>query len=215
MKKKSIIIKESEINISLLSKTQKNIYNKITSKYSFWETYDFLKLIYKNEIDFSDIFMKDLFHTLIKINEYTSKVMSVYNYTYFPRYDDCSLTVAVIQINSSVCKILEVVILNKYVLTVCELEKLIFASLLIFLDKSFYHCKFKYPSILHKYTEDQIINEYIDVINSKNDSFEFISNILESELKNEAEILNSNPKLLRILNSKKNIYKSNIFKLFF
>ncbi|WP_198304200.1 hypothetical protein [Arcobacter vandammei] len=211
MKKKSIIIKESEINVSLLSKIQKNIYNKILSKYRFWETYDFLKLIYKNEVYFSDIFMKDIFYILIKINEYTDKVMSVHHYTYFPRYGDCSLTVAVIQINSAVCKILEAIVLKKYVLTIHELEKLIFASLLIFLDKSFYHCRFKYPSILHKYTEDKIINKYINVINSKSDNFEFISNILESELKNEAEILKNNPKLLRILNSKKNIYKSNIF----
>ena len=47
-----------EINTSLLNKAQKTIYNKVSNKYRFWETYDFLKFIYKNEVDFSDIFMR-------------------------------------------------------------------------------------------------------------------------------------------------------------
>ena len=50
-----------EINTSLLNKAQKTIYNKVSNKYRFWETYDFLKFIYKNEVDFSNIFMRDLF----------------------------------------------------------------------------------------------------------------------------------------------------------
>ncbi len=50
-----------EINISSLNKAQKIIYNKVSNKYRFWETYDFLKFIYKNEVDFSNIFMRDLF----------------------------------------------------------------------------------------------------------------------------------------------------------
>ena len=49
-----------EINISSLNKAQKTIYNKVSNKYRFWETYDFLKFIYKNEVDFSDIFQKHL-----------------------------------------------------------------------------------------------------------------------------------------------------------
>ena len=36
-----------EINISSLNKAQKIIYNKVSNKYRFWETYDFLKFIYK------------------------------------------------------------------------------------------------------------------------------------------------------------------------
>ncbi len=73
-----------EINASLLSKTQITIYNKVIKKYRFWQTYDFLKFVYKNKVYFSDIFMKELFHFLIKINQYSSKIMPEYYYiTYF------------------------------------------------------------------------------------------------------------------------------------
>ena len=43
----------------------------------------------------------------------------------------------------------------------------------------------------------------INTINSKNSNFEFIFNLIETELKKEAEILNSNQKLLQVLNNKK------------
>jgi hypothetical protein len=62
-----------EINISSLNKAQKIIYNKVSNKYRFWETYDFLKFIYKNEVNFSDIFMRDLFYFLIKVNNIPQK----------------------------------------------------------------------------------------------------------------------------------------------
>ena len=55
-----------EINISSLNKAQKIIYNKVSNKYRFWETYDFLKFIYKNEVDFSNIFMR----AVRKLREY-------------------------------------------------------------------------------------------------------------------------------------------------
>ena len=75
-----------------------------------------------------------------------------------------------------------------------------FASLIIFLDKSFYYCRFKYPSKLNKYIEDESIDEYVNAINSKNDNFEFIWNLIEAELKNEALIFKNNHKLYRLLN---------------
>ncbi len=65
-----------EINISSLNKAQKTIYNKVSNKYRFWETYDFFKFIYKNEVDFSDIFMRDLFYFFLKVYQYTSKITS-------------------------------------------------------------------------------------------------------------------------------------------
>ncbi|MCT7595881.1 hypothetical protein [Aliarcobacter butzleri] len=34
-----------EINISSLNKAQKTIYNKVSNKYRFWETYDFFKFM--------------------------------------------------------------------------------------------------------------------------------------------------------------------------
>ena len=43
-------------------------------------------------------------------------------------------------------------------------------------------------------------------INPRNNSFEFIFNLIEAELKKEAEILNNNnnnKRLLRVLNNKK------------
>ena len=195
-----------EINISSLNKAQKIIYNKVSNKYRFWETYDFLKFIYKNEVDFSDIFMRDLFYFLIKVNQYTSKITSECYSIYSSKNYDTSLSEAVIPLNSIVCKILQAVIAKKYSLPIFSLEKLIFASLIIFLKKSSYHCRFRYPSRLKKYNEDKITNEYINAINSRNNSFEFIFNLIETELKKEAEILNNNnnnKRLLRVLNNKK------------
>ena len=195
-----------EINISSLNKAQKIIYNKVSNKYRFWETYDFLKFIYKNEVDFSDIFMRDLFYFLIKVNQYTSKITSECYSIYSSKNYDTSLSEAVIPLNSIVCKILQAVIAKKYSLPIFSLEKLIFASLIIFLKKSSYHCRFRYPYRLNKCIEDKITNGYINAINSRNNSFEFIFNLIETELKKEAEILNNNnnnKKLLRVLNNKK------------
>ena len=195
-----------EINISSLNKAQKIIYNKVSNKYRFWETYDFLKFIYKNEVDFSDIFMRDLFYFLIKVNQYTSKITSECYSIYSSKNYDTSLSEAVIPLNSIVCKILQAVIAKKYSLPIFALEKLIFASLIIFLKKSSYHCRFRYPRRLNKCIEDKITNGYINAINSRNNSFEFIFNLIETELKKEAEILNNNnnnKRLLRVLNNKK------------
>ena len=199
MKQKTIKSEVFEINTSLLNKAQKTIYTKVSNNYRFWETYELLKFIYKNEVNFSDIFMRDFFNILIKTNEYTSKIMSVYYYTFFPKDDDMS-QIQVITLNSAACKILKAIMLNKPVLNKCELEKLMFASLIIFLDKSFYYCRFKYPSKLNKYIEDESIDEYVNAINSKNDNFEFIWNLIEAELKNEALIFKNNHKLYRLLN---------------
>ncbi len=195
-----------EINISSLNKAQKIIYNKVSNKYRFWETYDFLKFIYKNEVDFSDIFMRDLFYFLIKVNQYTSKITSECYSIYSSKNYDTSLSEAVIPLNSIVCKILQAVIAKKYSLPIFSLEKLIFASLIIFLKKSSFHCRFRYPYRLNKCIEDKITNGYINAINSRNNSFEFIFNLIETELKKEAEILNNNnnnKRLLRVLNNKK------------
>ncbi len=192
-----------EINISSLNKAQKTIYNKVSNKYRFWETYDFLKFIYKNEVNFSDIFMRDLFYFLIKVNQYTSRIMSEYDNTYLRKQYDLSLTEAVIPLNSMTCKILEAVIAKRYSLPTFAIEKLIFASLIIFLKKSSYHSRFKYNSKLNKCIEDRSINAYINAINLETSNFDFIFNIIETELKNETEILNGNHRLLRILNSKK------------
>ena len=195
-----------EINISSLNKAQKIIYNKVSNKYRFWETYDFLKFIYKNEVDFSDIFMRDLFYFLIKVNQYTSKITSECYSIYSSKNYDTRLSEAVIPLNSIVCKILQAVIAKKYSLPIFSLEKLIFASLIIFLKKSSYHCRFRYPYRLNKCIEDKITNGYINAINSRNNSFEFIFNLIETELKKEAEILNNNnnnKRLLRVLNNKK------------
>ena len=195
-----------EINISSLNKAQKIIYNKVSNKYRFWETYDFLKFIYKNEVDFSDIFMRDLFYFLIKVNQYTSKITSECYSIYSSKNYDTSLSEAVIPLNSIVCKILQAVIAKKYSLPIFALEKLLFATLIIFLKKSSYHCRFRYSYRLNKCIEDKITNGYINAINSRNNSFEFIFNLIETELKKEAEILNNNnnnKRLLRVLNNKK------------
>ena len=199
MGRKKIKSEVFEINTYLLNRTQKSIYNKIYQKYRLRETYKLLKFIYKNKVDFSDIFMEDLFNILIETNKYTSKIMSVYYYTFFPENDDMS-QIQAITLNSAACKILKAIMLNKPVLNKCELEKLMFASLIIFLDKSFYYCRFKYPSKLNKYIEDESIDEYVNAINSKNDNFEFIWNLIEAELKNEALIFKNNHKLYRLLN---------------
>ncbi len=206
MARKTVKSEVFEINTSSLNKAQKTIYNKVSNKYRFWETYDFLKFIYKNEVNFSDIYMRDLFYFLIKVNQYTSKIMSEYDNTYFSKNYDTSLSEAVIPLNSIVCKILEAVIAKKYSLPTFALEKLIFASLIIFLKKSSYHCRFRYPSRLKKCIKDKSINGYINSINAKISSFEFIFNLIETELKKEAEILNNNnnnKRLLRVLNNKK------------
>jgi hypothetical protein len=195
-----------EINISSLNKAQKIIYNKVSNKYRFCEIYDFLKFIYINEVNFSDIFMRDLFYFLIKLNQYTSEILSECYSIYSSKNHDTSLSVAVIPLNASICKILEAIIAKKYSLPVFALEKLIFASLIIFLKKSSYHCRFKHPPRLNKCIEDKITNGYINAINSRNNSFEFIFNLIETELKKEAEILNNNnnnKRLLRVLNNKK------------
>ena len=203
MARKTVKSEVFEINTSSLNKAQKTIYNKVSNKYRFLETYNFLKFIYKNEVNFSDIFMRDIFYFLIKVNQYTSKIMSEYDNTYFSKNYDASLSEAVVPLNSMVCEILEAVIAKKYSLPLFALEKLIFASLIIFLKKSSYHCRFRYPSRLKKCNEDKSINEYINAINSRNNSFEFIFNLIETELKKEAEILDKNKRLLRVLNNKK------------
>ncbi|MCG3667364.1 hypothetical protein L5F24_05050 [Aliarcobacter butzleri] len=179
---------------------QKTIYTKVSNNYRFWETYELLKFIYKNEVNFSDIFMRDFFNILIKTNEYTSKIMSVYYYTFFPKDDDMS-QIQAITLNSAACKILKVIMLNRPGLNICELEKLMFASLIIFLDQSFYYSRFRYPRVLNKYVCDSSINKYINEIKDKSNDFEFIMNLIETELKNEAEIFERNPKLLRLLNN--------------
>ena len=195
-----------EINTSSMSKPRKILYNKIIKNYRFCEIYDFLKFIYINEVNFSDIFMRDLFYFLIKVNQYTSKITSECYSIYSSKNYDTSLSEAVIPLNSIVCKILQAVIAKKYSLPIFSLEKLIFASLIIFLKKSSYHCRFKHPPRLNKCIEDKITNGYINAINSRNNSFEFIFNLIETELKKEAEILNNNnnnKRLLRVLNNKK------------
>ena len=156
-----------------------------------------------NEVNFSDIFMRDLFYFLIKVNQYTSRIMSECYSIYSSKNYDTSLSEAVIPLNSIVCKILQAVIAKKYSLPIFALEKLLFATLIIFLKKSSYHCRFKHPPRLNKCIEDKITNGYINAINSRNNSFEFIFNLIENELKKEAEILHNNRRLLRVLNNKK------------
>ena len=192
-----------EIYTSSMSKPRKILYNKIIKNYRFSEIYDFLKFIYINEVNFSDIFMRDLFYFLIKVNQYTSKITSECYSIYSSKNHDTSLSVAVIPLNASICKILEAIILKKYSLPVFALEKLIFASFIIFLKKSSFYCRFKYPYRLNKCIQDKSINGYINAINSRNNSFEFIFNLIKNQLKVEAEILDNNKRLLRVLNHKK------------
>ena len=147
-----------EINISSLNKAQKIIYNKVSNKYRFWETYDFLKFIYKNEVNFSDIFMRDLFYFLIKTEQYTSEIIYRSQSNDLSKKYDINLINVEISLRYMINKILEAIILKKYSLPVFALEKLIFASLIIFLKKSSYHCRFRYPSRLKKYNEEPLAN---------------------------------------------------------
>ena len=192
-----------EINTSSMSKPRKILYNKIIKNYRFCEIYDFLKFIYINEVNFSDIFMRDLFYFLIKIERYTSEIIYRSQSNDLSKKYDINLINVEISLRYMINKILEAIILKKYSLPVFALEKLIFASFIIFLKKSSFYCRFRYPSRLNKCIEDKSINGYINAINSRNNSFEFIFNLIKNQLKVEAEILDNNKRLLRVLNNKK------------
>ena len=148
-------------------------------------------------------FMRDLFYFLIKIERYTSEIMYRSQSNYMSKNYDQSLINASIQLRSMIYVILEAIILKKYSLPVFALEKLIFASFIIFLKKSFFYCRFRYPYRLNKCIEDKSINGYINAINPRNNTFEFIFNLIQNQLKVEAEILDNNKRLLRVLNHKK------------
>ena len=204
MKRKKIVKKEvSEFNTSSMSKPRKILYNKIIKNYRFCEIYDFLKFIYINEVNFSDIFMRDLFYFLIKIERYTSEIIYRSQSNDLSKKYDINLINVEISLRYMINKILEAIILKKYSLPVFALEKLIFASFIIFLKKSSFYCRFKYPYRLNKCIQDKSINGYINAINSRNNSFEFIFNLIKNQLKVEAEILDNNKRLLRVLNNKK------------
>ena len=192
-----------EINTSSMSKPRKILYNKIIKNYRFCEIYDFLKFIYINEVNFSDIFMRDLFYFLIKIERYTSEIIYRSQSNDLSKKYDINLINVEISLRYMINKILEAIILKKYSLPVFALEKLIFASFIIFLKKSSFYCRFKYPYRLNKCIQDKSINGYINAINSRNNSFEFIFNLIKNQLKVEAEILDNNKRLLRVLNHKK------------
>ena len=192
-----------EINTSSMSKPRKILYNKIIKNYRFCEIYDFLKFIYINEVNFSDIFMRDLFYFLIKIERYTSEIIYRSQSNDLSKKYDINLINVEISLRYMINKILEAIILKKYSLPVFALEKLIFASFIIFLKKSSFYCRFRYPPRLNKCIEDKITNGYINAINSRNNSFEFIFNLIKNKLKVEAEILDNNKRLLRVLNNKK------------
>ena len=192
-----------EINTSSMSKPRKILYNKIIKNYRFSEIYDFLKFIYINEVNFSDIFMRDLFYFLIKTEQYTSEIIYRSQSNDLSKKYDINLINVEISLRYMINKILEAIILKKYSLPVFALEKLIFASFIIFLKKSSFYCRFKYPYRLNKCIEDKSINGYINAINSRNNSFEFIFNLIKNQLKVEAEILDNNKRLLRVLNNKK------------
>ncbi|MCT7546556.1 hypothetical protein N5T80_09530 [Aliarcobacter cryaerophilus] len=147
-----------EINTSSMSKPRKILYNKIIKNYRFCEIYDFLKFIYINEVNFSDIFMRDLFYFLIKIERYTSEIIYRSQSNDLSKNYDINLINIEISLRYMINKILEAVIAKKYSLPVFALEKLIFASLIIFLKKSSYHCRFRYPYRLNKCIEDKITN---------------------------------------------------------
>ena len=204
MKRKKIVKKEvSEFNTSSMSKPRKILYNKIIKNYRFCEIYDFLKFIYINEVNFSDIFMRDLFYFLIKTEQYTSEIKYRSQSNDLSKKYDINLINVEISLRYMINKILEAIILKKYSLPVFALEKLIFASFIIFLKKSSFYCRFKYPYRLNKCIQDKSINGYINAINSRNNSFEFIFNLIKNQLKVEAEILDNNKRLLRVLNHKK------------
>ena len=192
-----------EINTSSMSKPRKILYNKIIKNYRFCEIYDFLKFIYINEVNFSDIFMRDLFYFLIKTEQYTSEIIYRSQSNDLSKKYDINLINVEISLRYMINKILEAIILKKYSLPVFALEKLIFASFIIFLKKSSFYCRFKYPYRLNKCIQDKSINGYINAINSRNNSFEFIFNLIKNQLKVEAEILDNNRRLLRVLNNKK------------
>ena len=192
-----------EINTSSMSKPRKILYNKIIKNYRFCEIYDFLKFIYINEVNFSDIFMRDLFYFLIKTEQYTSEIIYRSQSNDLSKKYDINLINVEISLRYMINKILEAIILKKYSLPVFALEKLIFASFIIFLKKSSFYCRFKYPYRLNKCIQDKSINGYINAINSRNNSFEFIFNLIKNQLKVEAEILDNNKRLLRVLNHKK------------
>lgn len=192
-----------EINTSSMSKPRKILYNKIIKNYRFCEIYDFLKFIYINEVNFSDIFMRDLFYFLIKIERYTSEIIYRSQSNDLSKKYDINLINVEISLRYMINKILEAVISKKYSLPIFALEKLLFATLIIFLKKSSFYCRFRYPYRLNKCIEDKITNGYINEINSRNNSFEFIFNLIQNQLKVEAEILDNNKRLLRVLNHKK------------
>ena len=192
-----------EINTSSMSKPRKILYNKIIKNYRFCEIYDFLKFIYINEVNFSDIFMRDLFYFLIKIERYTSEIIYRSQSNDLSKKYDINLINVEISLRYMINKILEAIIAKKYSLPVFALEKLIFASFIIFLKKSSFYCRFRYPYRLNKCIQDKSINGYINAINSRNNSFEFIFNLIKNQLKVEAEILDNNKRLLRVLNNKK------------
>ena len=204
MKRKKTVKKQaSEFNTSSMSKPRKILYNKIIKNYRFSEIYDFLKFIYINEVNFSDIFMRDLFYFLIKTEQYTSEIIYRSQSNDLSKKYDINLINIEISLRYMINKILEAIILKKYSLPVFALEKLIFASFIIFLKKSSFYCRFRYPYRLNKCIEDKITNGYINAINSRNNSFEFIFNLIKNQLKVEAEILDNNKRLLRVLNHKK------------
>ncbi|WP_305863755.1 hypothetical protein [Aliarcobacter butzleri] len=204
MKRKKTVKKQaSEFNTSSMSKPRKILYNKIIKNYRFSEIYDFLKFIYINEVNFSDIFMRDLFYFLIKTEQYTSEIIYISQSNDLSKKYDINLINVEISLRYMINKILEAIILKKYSLPVFALEKLIFASFIIFLKKSSFYCRFKYPYRLNKCIQDKSINGYINAINSRNNSFEFIFNLIKNQLKVEAEILDNNKRLLRVLNHKK------------
>ena len=135
--------------------------------------------------------------------QYTSEIIYISQSNDLSKKYDINLINVEISLRYMINKILEAIILKKYSLPVFALEKLIFASLIIFLKKSSYHCRFRYPYRLNKCIEDKITNGYINAINSRNNSFEFIFNLIKNQLKVEAEILDNNKRLLRVLNNKK------------
>ena len=151
MKRKKTVKKQaSEFNTSSMSKPRKILYNKIIKNYRFSEIYDFLKFIYINEVNFSDIFMRDLFYFLIKTEQYTSEIIYRSQSNDLSKKYDINLINVEISLRYMINKILEAIILKKYSLPVFALEKLIFASLIIFLKRSTYHCRFRYPTRLNK-----------------------------------------------------------------
>lgn len=111
------------------------------------------------------------------------------------KQDDYNIFVETSYICSSLFEILEYVVSKKYTLQEFDIEKIMFATLITYLEKSTYHSRFKYPIRLKNYIEDKMTNKYLKLINQKNNNLEFILSLIDNELKKEAEILNRNPKL--------------------